>query len=73
MDLNITRTAFNPILPQHPSPALNLLEDECRRILATGERLELTLPDSRFPHLPYPLRLLLALHHALAARTSPPT
>lgn len=67
MDLNNTRTAFNPIALPATSPAHSLLEEECRRILASPEKVELVHLDQRFPHLPYLLKLLFGIHHTLTS------
>jgi hypothetical protein len=65
MDHTIYRTSFNPITSPPESSSDDLLEQECRRILANSEPVELTEGDVPFAHLPYLAKLIMSIYAAL--------
>lgn len=67
MELNIFRSSFNPTVHATcESLSQERLEEECKRILQSGEKVEISELSEHFANFPFMVRLILSLYYTLS-------
>lgn len=67
MELNIFRSSFNPTVHAAcESFSQERLEEECKRILQSGEKVEISELSEHFANFPFMVRLILSLYYTLS-------
>lgn len=67
MELSIFRSSFNPAVHAAcESLSQERLEEECKRILQSGEKVEVSELSEHFANFPYMVRLTLSLYYTLS-------